>query len=204
MTLARVGEDAFKALGTLARADLLTQTSLDLGNSDRPLTYDRYETLGAFLGAMNRSCSWWIGDWLNYGEGEYGDRMWQAATATGLSEETLKERMRVCGSIAPSRRRPNLPFSVHEVVWRLPPAQQTLWLKRAEQNGWTAAQLKREMLATETEQQELLPPEHPPARPAAVLDAARQVVRSAQRNGAMWLVPAEQMAQLIAAVGEEE
>lgn len=185
----------------LEDAGVVTSTSLDL--SDANITYDQYEALGAYFGSMNRSCSWWIGDWLLFGEGTFGERWAQAATHTGLAEQTLSNRMTVCRHVPPSRRRASLPFAVHAEVAPLTAREQKLWLDRAERHQWTRAELRKEMKATRVDTKPV-PPAGEPLPPEQVLEAARQVIGSAQEYGADWLVPREAMARLAAAVGEDE
>lgn len=201
-----VDEAAFRALGTLAKGGLLTATSLDLETGGKELSFDRYETIGRFLGAMNRSCSWWIGDWLNYGEGVYGDRWGQATAATGLAEQTLINRAYVCRHVPADRRRATLPFSVHALVAALPAKEQAKWLDRAEKHAWTREDLREHMKGAKAEKdaKERVPPTNEPFAPALVLEAAKRVVGSAREYGPDYLVPREEMAKLRAAVGEEE
>jgi hypothetical protein len=133
---------AFRHIRALADAGAVTPTAFVL---EELITYDRYEALCAYMGQMNRSCSWWIGDLLLYGEGAYGERYAQAANATGLAEQTLMNRAWVCSSIPPERRLPGVPFSVHAAVASRKPSEQKKWLRLAQQNGWTRAQLVHEL-----------------------------------------------------------
>lgn len=197
---------AFRALATLTTGGRISLTALDL-DTEHPLPFARYETLGAYLGAMNRACSWWVGDWLLYGEAMYGDRFAQAEKATGLTEETLLRRMRVCRGVPPSRRRAALSFSVHSEVAALPADAQTRWLNRAEKAGWTLADMRaamREERRLNSEPAAELPDPREPLPPEAVLQAARRVVAEGRSYGDDgWLVSREAMAQLAAAVGRE-
>jgi len=154
-----------------------TGTSLQL---DPDLPYEKYEQLGAALGLINRSCSWWIGDWLLFGEGAYRERFAQAIEATGLAEQTLLNRLWVCRSVPPSRRQPSLSFSTHALVAALPGREQKTWLKRAAEGGWTRAQLETRM-----RENGRVEPEEPPSLPPggvdtpSLLEAARSLVRNA-------------------------
>lgn len=191
-------------IDTMEQAGLVTATSLSLDlPGGREITYDQYEALGRYFGSMNRSCSWWIGDWLLFGEGTFGERWAQAATHTGLAEQTLSNRMTVCRHVPPSRRRASLPFAVHAEVASLPAREQKVWLDRAERHGWTRAELRKEMKATRVDTKPL-PPAGEPLPPEQVLEAARQVIGAAQEYGGDWLVPREAMARLAAAVGAED
>lgn len=132
-------------LRDLEESGALTETALVLTDPEMP--YDRFEALGHFLGRMNRSCSFWIGDWLNFGERVFGEEMAQAAEATRLAPQTLANRMSVCRHIPPERRRASLAFGVHAEVAYLEPGERDQWLDRAEQGQWTRAKLREEMRA---------------------------------------------------------
>lgn len=118
-------------------------TSLVLTDPD--MTYERYTALGFFLGKVNRSCAFWIGDWLNFGEEVFGHYVAQAAEATGLAPQTLANRASVCRHIPPSQRRAALPFGVHAEVAYLEPNERIRWLDKAELGQWTRAKLRWEM-----------------------------------------------------------
>jgi hypothetical protein len=141
---------AIELLQNLEEAGALTETALLL--TDPNLPFDRYEALGHYLGRMNRSCSFWIGDWLNFGEHIYGETMAQAAEGTGLAPQTLANRMSVCRHIPPERRRAALAFGVHAEVAYLEPKERDAWLDRAEEGQWTRAKLREEMRALREEQ----------------------------------------------------
>jgi hypothetical protein len=95
------------------------------------LPWGQFEAIGAMLGVAHRGIQWMIGDWMLYGEGEYGEIVYQAAAATGMAEQTCMNYMSVAKAIPPSRRRPNVPFSVHDAVRTLPPKEQKQVLDRA-------------------------------------------------------------------------
>ena len=194
--------DAFDAFTTLATAGLITPTSLDL--TDPEMAFESYEMLGAYLGRMNRSCSWWIGDWLVFGEGVYGEKFAQAVHATGLAEQTLLNRSSVCRNVARSMRRAALPFSVHAEVASLPAKEQKKWLDRAEKYNWTRAELRAAMKATRVDTP---PPEGDDGEVETVtlIEVARAILRDAKESAeaGFVLVPDEDITRLRAALGEE-
>ena len=135
--------------------------------------------LGAYIGRINRSCSWWIGDWLVFGEGVYGERFAQALAATGLAEQTLLNRSYVCRNVPVSRRRARLPFSVHEEVASLSAREQKRGLIGAEKNNWTRADLRAARKALRKDER---PAELPLGDVDAeqLVDVARAILRDAQ------------------------
>lgn len=179
-----------------------TGTSLTL---DRGLPYEKYEQLGAALGLINRSCAWWIGDWLLFGEGNYGERFAQAAEATGLAEQTLLNRITVCRAIAPGRRQPGLSFSTHALVAPLGAREQRRWLRRAVEEGWTRAELDKALKEAKADsgQEQLpgLPPEV--VSTDQVIEAARSLVHNAEQAGENVICRIEDFTRLRAALGEE-
>lgn len=204
--LALLDEKMFRAAARLSKSGLLKPTSLDLAALDGELTYEAYTNIGGFLGAMNRSCAWWIGDWLVYGEGIYGEKFAQAVSYTGLAEQTLLNRSYVCRHIPPGRRVEGLAFGVHALVAAMSSKDQTKWLTEAKKKGWGREDLRRalrETHATNRDEDAKLPGPEPLA-PGLVLEAALAVVKSREDYGDRWLVSKESMARLIAAVGEEE
>ena len=122
-----------------------------------------------------------------------------------MAEQTLLNRAYVCRHIPPARRKAGVPFGVHALVAALPAREQTLWLNRAEREGWGREDLRRAMRdtqATDRDDAARLPGSGEPSAPGLVLEAARYVVAAKQDYGDAWLVPREAMARLIAAVGE--
>ena len=67
---------------------------------------------------------WWIGDWLNYGEGrpEWGDKYEQAISIFNKPYGTLAEYKAVSAAIQFPERSGNLPWSHHKVLAYQPPA----------------------------------------------------------------------------------
>ena len=197
----------FTPLRAFAKEGALTVTSLDLSVGE-DISFATYERLGTYLGLMNRASVWWIGDWLLYGEGRYEDRWPQALAATGLTEETLRMRMAVCEAVPPERRFAGLGFSLHHAVHRLPPGEQLRWLRKAEKQGWGLGALKAAMADANREPTEpMFDGDDPPPRPRAedVLEVARAILRDARpaEDSAYYLIPADDVARLRAAVEGE-
>lgn len=136
-------EASVELLRALEETGAMDATSLVLTDPD--MTYERYSALGFFLGKVNRSCAFWIGDWLNFGEEIFGHYAAQAAEATGLAPQTLANRASVCRHVPPSQRRAALPFGVHAEVAYIDPKERERWLDKAELGEWTRAKLREEM-----------------------------------------------------------
>lgn len=109
------------------------------------LTYEEWEQLMRGLQTIGRGYQWWIGDGLNFGERAYGEKYAQAIEPTGLDYQTLANYRWVCDRVEFSLRRENLSFEHHKTVAALEPAEQRLWLDKAESEGWTVRELRAAM-----------------------------------------------------------
>lgn len=111
------------------------------------ITFDEWLGIGRGIGGLSRACAWALGDWVNYGEHAYGRRYRMAVAATGFDYQTLRNYAWVARSFALSRRRDTLSFQHHAEVAALPEPEQDLWLWRAESEGWSRNELRRQLSA---------------------------------------------------------
>lgn len=90
-----------------------------------------------------------VGDVLTYGEREYGETYAQAIDATRkairLSVKTLKNVAWICGSVKPQNRHEMLTLAHHEAVAKLKEEDQIRFLKLADDDELTVAELKKEV-----------------------------------------------------------
>lgn len=198
--------ETLEPINHLAIAEWLTAISLDIP-ADAEIEYETFESLGTALGAFDRACRWWVGDWLLYGERSYeADRYAEAARHTGLSEETLRHRIWVSQSIIPRRRRPLVGYSCHAAVAGLTPREQTRWLKYAEENQSTVAELRsaiKAAKATGTQESTDPPPDPHEVNPTLLLEAATSLVNNASEAGENVIVRIEDFVRVKAALGME-
>lgn len=188
--------------------------------TDVDLPYDEWEEIGRKLGHVHRWSAFALGDWLNFGtavygeeafnatEGTIGDRYDLATRVTGLAYRTLVNYASICGRIAVSRRRVELPFSTHEPVAALPPDEQAVWLQRAVDHSWTKHELRSAVENGYDPNPEPTPPParvlDPPQTPHDRLaEVARRVFHQGQVRGSTVEVPIEPWRQLAEALGEE-
>lgn len=124
----------------------LTATGMEVRG--RPSLVE-YEAVGEFIKRAHRAAGFWLGDWLRYGDSreDWRERLSQVQDATGLSEKTCKN-VRAIAAIDPSRRRDGVEFSIHAEVASMPPEEQSIWLDRAESEGWTQRELRLEIRAS--------------------------------------------------------
>jgi hypothetical protein len=112
------------------------------------LTFDRWREVGVKIFRYSSASSWWIGDWLTYGESHYGARYKSAVAETGLDYQTLRNYATVARRFALSRRRDNLSFQHHAEVCALDDAEQDLWLDAAADGRWSRTQLRQRVRAS--------------------------------------------------------
>lgn len=107
------------------------------------LAFEEWNAIGAQIGEIGHASLWWLGDWLQYGAKQpYGEKYAQAIENTGYEYGTLRNAASVAGRIELSRRRDSLSWGHHAEVAKLDPAEQDVWLDRAEAEKWTCGQLR--------------------------------------------------------------
>lgn len=104
-----------------------------------------WEEIGANLFSFANSSSWWIADWLVYGESTFHDRYVEAAKRTSLSYQTLRNYTWVANRFPLPRRRQGLSFSHHLEVMSLEQVEQDYWLRKAEELFWSRNRLRTEL-----------------------------------------------------------
>ncbi|MFG1780768.1 LmbU family transcriptional regulator [Micromonospora sp. NPDC049051] len=129
---------------------------LDLAASVEPTRLDLPETLplptwceiGNQILRLADSSSWWIGDWLVFGQERYRDRYKRAMAETLLDYQTLRNYAWVARRFEPSRRRARLTFQHHMEVAALPVDEQEHWLDFALRMNWSRNELRKQVRAS--------------------------------------------------------
>ncbi|MFI6901792.1 LmbU family transcriptional regulator [Nonomuraea sp. NPDC050394] len=109
------------------------------------MPFSSWERLGKQIALITDSSTWWLGDWINYGERVYPDRYQRAVAGTSLNCQTLRNYAWVARRFPMNRRRDRLSFQHHAELASLPPEEQDEWLDLAEQNRWSRNQLRRQL-----------------------------------------------------------
>lgn len=107
-----------------------------------PATFEQWESALQWCQQVEKASPWWVGDLIEMGDARWGEKYAQALDHTTYSEQALRDIAYVARSVAPETRRPEVSFTHHREVAALPPAQQTVWLHKAETENLTAAQLR--------------------------------------------------------------
>lgn len=118
---------------------------------DRPIPFEEWAAIGATLDTIERGVNWWIGDWVNYGERQYGEKYTQAIHETGRKRQSIANLAWVAGQFTLSRRRDNLSWSHHEAVASLDPGTQDRLFDEAEVNGWSHREMREAAQRTKKE-----------------------------------------------------
>jgi hypothetical protein len=111
------------------------------------LSYEAWVGVGHQIARVSNASAWWLGDWILYGEQEYGMRYKAALDATQLDYQTLRNYAWVARRFEPSRRRQSVSPQHHAEVARLPEPDQDLWLARAARLRWSRNELRRQLRA---------------------------------------------------------
>lgn len=121
------------------------------------LAFEDWERTGEQLRLITEACQWWVGDWLNYGERNYGEKYAQALDHTDYDYGTLATFAWVAKHVEVSTRIETLSWSHHRQVAPLGPADQDRWLTAAEANEWSVGQLRKQIKGASQEDAECCP-----------------------------------------------
>jgi len=119
----------------------------------RPLAFRAWEAIGRQLLEVVDSSSWWVGDWLLYGETNFQDRYAEAIVMTALNYQTLRNYAWVARCFDLDRRQSGLSFGHHAEVAALDRPEQDFWLRKAVEFGWSRNRLRAEVRASIKERQ---------------------------------------------------
>jgi hypothetical protein len=133
---------ALSSLSALDNSVLLRKSGLLFA---RGVEFSKWETIGRQLLSVNESTTWWIADWIAYGEKTFQDRYREAVQRTSLNYQTLRNYVWVARRFDLSRRRDNLSFGHHAEVAALDQPEQDYWLRKAAELTWSRNQLRNEV-----------------------------------------------------------
>ena len=123
----------------------------------KDLSYAEWDDLGQKLAPVGKSIGFILGDWINYGEKQWGDKYEEALAKTGLAYQTLMNYSYVARKVEISCRQENLGFEHHAVVAKLKPDEQEHWLEMTKEHNLSVRRLRKSInfgrLATEDEVQ---------------------------------------------------
>jgi hypothetical protein len=117
---------------------------------DPLMPIEGWKALGAKIACYSDATSWWLGDWLAFGQMKYGRRYKEGMALTGLEYQTLRNYAVVARRFELSRRRDNLSFQHHAEVCALPDDDQEFWLDTSAEYRWSKTELRRRLRAAAT------------------------------------------------------
>jgi N6-adenosine-specific RNA methylase IME4 len=125
-------------------------------------TFDEWLAMGETLKRMDRAVQWWIGDWLNIGEKNYGENYAQAIDVTEAEYQALADYKWVANAIKLSYRNENVGWTVCRQLAAMPEADRADAIKQAATEGWTVREARQYVKAQKAltgTQQNVAPPE---------------------------------------------
>jgi ParB-like protein len=134
-------------------------------NFARSMPEHEWIELGYRLSLLGGSVVWWIGDFLAFGKFRYGEKYATALEMFGLTFNTAHDYANVSGSVRVGVRTPDLSWSHHRAVAKVPSEEQQHWLSKALENGWSVRELVDAMNAFYGDAK---PPEEIPEQVAAL------------------------------------
>jgi hypothetical protein len=106
------------------------------------LDVNEWKRVGREICSRRDSALFYIGDWINYGQREYGEKYTEAKKVfckeTGYDENSLRVAASVCARVPDVMRLTSLSFTHHAVVAPYPAAQQKKWLRKAAKKNWSS------------------------------------------------------------------
>lgn len=114
----------------------------------KELSLEGWSIIGERILRVTNASSWWLGDWLVFGQENFPDRYRLAIDKTRLDYQTLRNYAWIARRFSPVRRRHALSFQHHVEVAALPEHEQDHWLELAENFGWSRNELRRQIRAS--------------------------------------------------------
>lgn len=110
------------------------------------LSRGEWANVGHQLCAAHQSVSWWIADWVAFGNLKYGN-ISDFAELTGYTPDSLWQMGWAASRVKTFSRLKDLSFGHHVAVASLNDEDQKKWLERAAREGMTRAELRAAILA---------------------------------------------------------
>lgn len=120
---------------------------------------DAWKDIGAVLRNLESAVAWWIGDWAAYANRVWGATAKEIATLFEYEPSTIETYMSVAKHIPGLIRNHTVSFSHHRLVMGLPENEQFNWLKAAERQGWTLAEMRKAMKGNDDPPPRFIPEE---------------------------------------------
>jgi N6-adenosine-specific RNA methylase IME4 len=125
----------------------LTETAVEI--KGRP-SFGEFQGVLEFAHRAYKASGWWVADLLRYGAGreDWRDKFDQVVDATGYAPQTVHNLKYLGENVTSSRRRKDVPISLHFEVAKLKEAEQDHWLEKAARERLTLRELRLEIRAS--------------------------------------------------------
>jgi hypothetical protein len=131
-------------MAQIALPGTVSHTGLELTPG---LSQEQWLDVGRLCALVERANRWWIGDFLNYADGQYGDTYREATQLFEMEVGTLMNLKWVASQFDVSFRNENLSWTHHYIVAAMEPEVRDYWLRRAEEKKWSVRELKARIKA---------------------------------------------------------
>lgn len=108
-------------------------------------TFEQWQECGEFIRKAEGAVHFWIGDWLNYGESEWGEMYSQAIDATGYDYQTVRNDKWLSNKIDLSLRGDNLTQAHAKEIAALPEEEKTFWAEEIKKEKIPVRELKEKI-----------------------------------------------------------
>lgn len=125
---------------------VLTETEMEVHGQP---SFGEFQGVGDFISRSVKSAGWWAADWLKYGRSraDWKEKLDALLDVTQYSEETARKLRYLGENVSSERRRPDVDISAHIEVASLSPREQTKWLEKTAEHGWSVRELRSEIRA---------------------------------------------------------
>lgn len=128
----------------------LTSTGVIVPAGVRP-SIDEYTGTFDFVARVHKFSGFWLADLIAYADTrpEWKEKIDQIIDAEVLDEDSVKQYRYVAKNCPPENRVEGVAYGHHAAVASLPGEDQTAWLEKSKEQGWTQRELKENIRAAE-------------------------------------------------------
>jgi hypothetical protein len=113
------------------------------------MAVEDWVSAGRRFGAVARCSQWWIGDWIRYGNSQWGEKYVEAAKITCYDIGSLRNMAWVAAQFDLSLRSDRLSWSHHVLLAPLDEREKSFWLKRAVSDRLSVSDLRVELRSSQ-------------------------------------------------------
>lgn len=126
----------------------LTSTGVIVAANVRP-SLAEYQGTFDFVTRVHKFSGFWLADMIAYADTrpEWKEKIDQIIDAEVLDEDSVKQYRYVAKNVPPENRVEGVAYGHHAAVAGLPGEEQTEWLERSKEKGWTQRELKENIRA---------------------------------------------------------